>query len=352
MSLIYTNPQSFNSGIHLNGATPLDDRLQIEDISDIYISNTPDGINNCAVYGMAYDGMVISVVDPNHDHSKDVILIQLKDATPYEYGSPGEVNETNYTEYWTITGKNNDEYITNVLDPSIKNIQNYVNTNNITTVNGSAIDVTPLENENGVGYKYELGVKVDNSTIKVVNDIITGGEYSLAKLTTVDSSIILSSYQLQYKAPGASSFTFIGDKINIPKDFVLENVYICKATKTGETYTETAVQDDVTTEEWQAAEGDVYIHFIWNVKSGDDYITESYLKVQDIIGDDIKNLQDAVSNLQITDEAINSSINDVSTRLYELSSSVIGGGNYNTNKSNSISMLSSHGNLPAGTTVE
>lgn len=351
MSLRYNNPQSFNSGIHLNAAQPLDDRLQIDDISNIYISNTPEGINGCAIYGMAYDGMVISVVDPNHDHTKDVILIQLKDATPYEFGAPGEVNEDNYTEYWSITGKNNDEYIIDVLDPSIKNIQNYINTENITTVNGSAIDVTPLENENGVGYKYELGVKVDNSTIKVVNDKITGGEYSLSKLSTVDSSIILSSYQLKYKAPGASSFTYIGDKINIPKDFVLENVYICKATKTGETYTETAVQDDVTTEEWQAAEGDVYIHFIWNVKSGDDYITESYLKVQDIIGDDIKNLQDAVSNLQITDEAINSSINDVSTRLYELSSSVSGGGHYNTNKSNNISMLSSHGCLPAGTTV-
>ena len=87
------------------------------------------------------------------------------------------------------------------------------------------------------------------------------------------------------------------------------------------------------------------------MKSGDDIKTDSYLKVQDIIGDDIKNLQDAVSNLQITDEAINSSINDVSTRLYELSSSVIGGGNYNTNKSNNTSMLSSHGCLPAGTTV-
>ena len=123
MGLIYTNPQKFNSGIHLNGATPLDDRLQINDISDIYISNTTTGTAGCAIYGMAYDGMVISVVDPNHDHSKDVILIQLKDATPYKYGSPGEVNENNFTEYWTVSISGDVSFDTSVIDASINHLE-------------------------------------------------------------------------------------------------------------------------------------------------------------------------------------------------------------------------------------
>ena len=97
MGKVYINSIPVNNGVRLNGATPLDDRLVLSDISDVYIS--AENPKDCVLYGRIYKGAQISVYQTVDDVQKVVQLI-LEDDTPYIQGHPVTVTEQNIYQYW------------------------------------------------------------------------------------------------------------------------------------------------------------------------------------------------------------------------------------------------------------
>ena len=96
--------------------------------------------------------------------------------------------------------------------------------------------------------------------------LMSGGEYKLVKASTATSGM-LATYKMQYKAPGQNTFSDIvgAASIDIPKDYLLKEVHLCKASYNGGKYTETSKQGSSS---WSTDNNDVYIHFIWFTKDG------------------------------------------------------------------------------------
>ena len=113
MSKIYNNPIPVNNGVRLNGPAPLDDRLVLSDISDVYINaGTP---NDCVLYGKIYKGAQITVYEsiPGSDKKQAIELI-LEDDSPYIMGHPITVNAANIYQYWKNAAKDaHDESVYN-----------------------------------------------------------------------------------------------------------------------------------------------------------------------------------------------------------------------------------------------
>ena len=73
MARIYDNPISVNNGVKVIGPAPQDDRLQLENLSDIFVNaSSPD---SCTLYGNIYQFAQVVVADAQ--------LLILKDITPY-----------------------------------------------------------------------------------------------------------------------------------------------------------------------------------------------------------------------------------------------------------------------------
>lgn len=90
MARIYNNPVSVNNGVKLNGPAPVDDRLQLDNLSDIFVNaSNPE---ECTLYGNIYQFAPVVVSDAQ--------LLILKDITPYLQGNKVTVNEQNYLNYW------------------------------------------------------------------------------------------------------------------------------------------------------------------------------------------------------------------------------------------------------------
>jgi len=87
--------------------------------------------------------------------------------------------------------------------------------------------------------------------------------YSISKLETAETGF-LSSYQL------TKDGTAIGDKINIPKDFLVKSAELKTADTADTPYTGAAV-------------GDKYIDFVINSKDGSDTASHVYLPVNDLV---------------------------------------------------------------------
>ena len=101
MARIYNNPVSVNNGVKLNGPAPVDDRLQLDNLSDIFVNaSNPE---ECTLYGNIYQFAQVVVGDAQ--------LLILKDVTPYVQGNNVTVNEQNYLNYW----KSFDEEIYNAM---------------------------------------------------------------------------------------------------------------------------------------------------------------------------------------------------------------------------------------------
>lgn len=116
--------------------------------------------------------------------------------------------------------------------------------------------------------------------------LMSGGEYKLVKASTANSGM-LATYKMQYKAPGQNTFSDIvgAASIDIPKDYLLKEVHLCKASYNGSKYTETSKQGSST---WNTDNNDVYIHFIWFTKDGgSEKTSETYLRVSDVINVDV-----------------------------------------------------------------
>ena len=142
-------------------------------------------------------------------------------------------------------------------------------------------DASPYEN---TGSGNPSKITIDANNLSTYWTQMSGGQYRLNKLASAVGDNI-ASYQMEYKAPGASDFTPLNDcTINIPKDYVVKEVHLCKAEFDGSVYTETSQQGD---SDWDDDENAVYIHFIWQTKDSAAKRSETYLRVSDVINVDV-----------------------------------------------------------------
>ena len=344
MGYVYTGRQIINNTFRLDGHSPLDSRTVLSSVSDVYINH--ENKDACELYLNAYAGMVISAFDDNHN----VVLITLNDHTPYTKDNTSiDVTSENFETYWNIIGKFTEDKIQNVIDPSINKIEDYVGSNTNVTNNGG-ITVTPSKDASSVGYSYGLSVNVDDDTVKLVDDTLEVGQYKIERCD-VPTDDFLVSYKLMYKAPGSSSWIDVtdGNMIDIPKDFVLKSVHICKAyydDSTG-TYVESSLPGD---SGWDSDTNDVYFHFEWMTKDSDATVSNTFLRVADVIAADIVSINTSIGLLEDRDEElqhnIDSSYVEVIEKIVDLSNDVsanmfFDGGSTDDN----FRMITKHGNL-------
>lgn len=119
------------------------------------------------------------------------------------------------------------------LDTSVSGIETLLKSDVVTEVADGAIDVVASADTNG--YKtYTVGVKVDNDTVKVVDDKLKVATYAIAKVAddamekdeTDGEKKYASEYQLVMTTPDGIKTT-VGDKINIAKDFLVTKAHVC-----------------------------------------------------------------------------------------------------------------------------
>ena len=127
MSQIYTNKTKMNNGLHLVGQGPVDDRTVFNLQSDLYINSA--FAQQHPLYNRAYKGLPVIVFDPESDGK--AIQLVLSDPTPYTPGSSVSINADNFEDYWTICGNVIEQYITEVVDSSLNDIQQIVNESRI-----------------------------------------------------------------------------------------------------------------------------------------------------------------------------------------------------------------------------
>lgn len=157
---------------------------------------------------------------------------------------------------------------------------------------------------------------VTAETISKYWTLMSGGEYKLVKLSTANDGM-LATYKMQYKAPGKNTFSDISgaDSIDIPKDYLLKEVHLCKASYNGSKYTETSKQGSSS---WNTDNNDVYIHFIWNTKDGNANkpTSETYLKVSDVINVDVTEINAHIdASIGKVYEYIDASVNNIKTQI-------------------------------------
>lgn len=147
---------------------------------------------------------------------------------------------------------------------------------------------------------------VTAETISKYWTLMSGGEYKLVKLSTANDGM-LATYKMQYKAPGKDTFSDIvgAASIDIPKDYLLKEVHLCKASENSGVYTETSKQGDSS---WSTDNNDVYIHFIWFTKDGgSEKTSETYLRVSDVINVDVTEIN---AHIDASVNAINAHIDE------------------------------------------
>lgn len=157
---------------------------------------------------------------------------------------------------------------------------------------------------------------VTKETIGNYWTLMSGGEYKLVKLSQANNGM-LATYKMQYKAPGKKTFSDISgaDSIDIPKDYLLKEVHLCKASYNGSKYTETSKPSSSS---WNTDNNDVYIHFIWNTKDGDANkpTSETYLKVSDVINVDVTEINAHIdASIAAVNNHIDASVNAIKTQI-------------------------------------
>ena len=123
---------------------------------------------------------------------------------------------------------------TSRLDTSVSGIETLLKSDVVTEVADGAINVVSSADSNG--YKtYTVGVKVDNDTVKVVDDKLKVATYAIAKVKDAEMDkdadtqepLYASQYQLMMTVPGSTTPTPVGEKINIAKDFLVKKAHVC-----------------------------------------------------------------------------------------------------------------------------
>ena len=105
MGYLYTGEQILNNTLKINGHVPVDRRMVVENISDIFI--TAGHKDDCELYKNAFAGMVVSTFEGTGENRHAVLLILL-DHTPYTVDdTTTSVTADNYRSYWTEVNESN-----------------------------------------------------------------------------------------------------------------------------------------------------------------------------------------------------------------------------------------------------
>ena len=198
------------------------------------------------------------------------------------------------------------------IDSSITTLNSSVNTiednyvKEVSPVTGSPIIVTDVTPTGTKGKVLNIDVSVDNATVKITDGKLTAAaaQYRLVAAQTPTEDMF-KTYQLQSKVPGEDSWSDVQDSvIDIPKDYVLKEVHICKAELNGGDYTETSRPGD---QNWDTDTHPQYLHFIWQTKEPAADDSESYILITDlapIYTGDADSDSSAGKYINVTDEHV------------------------------------------------
>ena len=118
MAKLYNGGYTYPNGISVAAGKPLDDRLVLNSVEDLYINSSTRNAGTAVLNKIAYTGMPVIIANNGNPY-----VLLLKNSEPYENGSTTEVNASNYTTYWTIVGKSVEDYISRTIDPSINKLE-------------------------------------------------------------------------------------------------------------------------------------------------------------------------------------------------------------------------------------
>ena len=324
---LYINKQEFQHGLHITNPAPLDDRTIWNGIDTLYIRKENPAA--APLYNRVYKGIQIIIFDEDSESGETKVYSYiLKDDSPYLPGTNKDVTARNIDQYWIETSQAAQDIVNGDIAPEIKSIEKYIDSeilSNASDSDGNGLGGITIETEksdSGVGNTYSIKVNTDDVKVKVINNKITVGDYQLGREPGSEDDI-LATYKLIYRAPGADEFVDVeGVKINIGKDYLIKDAHQCKAVRNDDgTYTQHIVlTDEVTDEEWDAAEGDVYLHYIWNTKDANDTdapIHESWLKVSDVIKIDINKIEQKISTINSTIQTMQENATELATQFSE-----------------------------------
>lgn len=118
MAKLYNGGYTYPNGISVAAGKPLDDRLVLNSVEDLYINSSTRNAGTAVLNKIAYTGMPVIIANNDNPY-----VVLLKNSEPYENGSTTEVNASNYTTYWAIPGKSVEDYISGTIDPSINKLE-------------------------------------------------------------------------------------------------------------------------------------------------------------------------------------------------------------------------------------
>lgn len=187
-----------------------------------------------------------------------------------------------------------------VLDASVSAVETYLKDTNITEATNGAVTVTAT----GDGFKtYTVGVNVDDSTVKVVNNKLAVATYTLTKKTTADAGL---ASQYEFTTTPANGGTATTVTIDIPKDQFLKEAKLVWATKDDQgKYTE--VEEGTT--------GAIHcLKFDWQLEDTSVGLAATYIELKDLAS-----VYTAGDHITITNNEISVNVDtladDVSTEL-------------------------------------
>ena len=229
---LYTNGRLITQAFKFDPAgntTPLDIRLVATSVNALYINaNTEAQAKESFLYGQAYRGMPVAIVDENTptgtNTANDVKIYVLKDETPYKNGNFGSkkvpiTDQASLEKYWTEIGKSLNDEITDEILPTLDCLTRYVKAGNVSAKNGKGIKVdTSAYSISKDGFtindalSYTVEIIADGSTVDFnANNKLTGGLYRVAS----QGSGSATTYKLQFKAANGTAYSDVANSSTI-----------------------------------------------------------------------------------------------------------------------------------------
>ena len=292
----YTNTQQFNLGLKFMTSDPADDRLVLSSSANMFVNK--NNTANSSLFNRAYAGMVVTVEDEGYE---TYVCI---DDSPYKAKTVANVTAANLKNYW----KRGDQTLYNYVHTEV---DDYVRTPHI-KVNSQWITCTSTLSSTGIkGIDYVFDASVDNDTLKVKNHILSGWKFQLKRVES-PATTNYSEYNLQYWQPGATQWADDPVKIEIPKVQVVKQVKLCKAVADASElggYRVIVYRDECTEQEWEDAEGSVFLRVEWDNDNTPPATAVTYINVAEIITIDIEPLRIRLTSLESSTFALETSVN-------------------------------------------
>lgn len=122
---------------------------------------------------------------------------------------------------------------TSRLDSSVSGIETLLKSDVVSEADNGAIKVTSAKDANDY-QTYTVGVKVDNDTVKIVNDALKVATYKIEKIAdnamdkdvSTNEKVYAAQYHLMMTKPDGTKVE-VGDKINIARDFLVSAAHVC-----------------------------------------------------------------------------------------------------------------------------